>query len=60
MNGKIAIPIVMGVIIAIVGIIAITNQEPNAMEVEDTLNKELQPAEETTEILKKLEDIEKN
>ena len=60
MNGKIAIPIVMGVIIAIVGIIAITNQEPNAMEVEDTLNKELQPAEETAEILKRLEDIEKN
>jgi len=60
MNSKIAIPIAIGVIMAIVGIFAIANQEPNTMEVEDTLNKELQPADETTEIIKKLEDIEKN
>ncbi len=60
MNNKIAIPIGIGVIIVIIGIFAVTNQEPSAMEVEDTLNKELQPTEETAEILKKLDDIEKN
>ncbi len=59
-NNKIAIPIGIGVIIVIIGIFAVTNQEPSAMEVEDTLNKELQPTEETAEILKKLDDIEKN
>ncbi len=45
MNGKIAIPIIIGIIIVIVGIIAITDQESNSMEVEDTLNKELYPEE---------------
>ena len=60
MNGKIAIPIVIGIIIIIVGIIAITNQEPTTMEVEDTLNKELQPEEEIIpEIQEKLDEIEK-
>ena len=58
-NSKIAIPIIMGIIIAIVGIIAITNQEPNTMEVEDTLNKELQPEEITPEVQEKLDEIEK-
>jgi hypothetical protein len=59
-NSKIAIPIIIGIIIAIIGIIAITNQEPNAMEVEDTLNKELQPEEEITpEVQEKLDDIKK-
>ena len=61
MNGKIVIPIVIGIIIIIVGIIAITNQESDIIEIEDSLNKNLQPIEETdTEILKKLNDIEKN
>ena len=61
MNSKIAIPIVIGVIIAIVGIIAITNQEPKTMEIEDILNKELQPEEKITpEIQEKLDMIEKN
>ena len=60
MNGKIAIPIVIGIIIIIVGIIAIINQEPTTMEVEDTLNKELQPEEEIIpEIQEKLDEIEK-
>jgi hypothetical protein len=59
-NSKIVIPIIMGIIIAIVGIIAITNQEPNTMEVEDTLNRELQPEEITSEIQEKLDMIEKN
>ncbi len=58
MNSKIAIPIVIGIII-IVGIIAMTNQESNTMEVEDTLNKELQPEEITPEIQEKIDDIEK-
>ena len=60
MNSKIAIPIIIGIIIIIVGIFAITNQEPNTMEVEDTLNRELQPEEEITpEVQEKLDNIEK-
>jgi len=60
MNSKIAIPIIIGTIIAIIGIIAITNQESETMEVEDTLNKELQPTDEITpEIQEKLDEIEK-
>ncbi len=59
-NGKIVIPIVIGVIIVMIGIIAIANQEPNAMEVEDALNKELQPVEGITpEVQEKLDEIEK-
>ncbi len=59
-NGKIAIPIVIGIIIVIVGLIAITNQESDSMEVEDTLNKELQPEEEVTpEVQEKLDNIVK-
>ena len=60
MNGKIAIPIGIGVIIVIVGIFTITNQESNTMEVEDTLNRELQPEKEITpEVQEKLDNIEK-
>ncbi len=60
MNGKIVIPSVVGIIIIIVGIIAITNQESTTMEVENTLDKELLPTEEiTSEIQKKLDGIEK-
>lgn len=59
-DSKIAIPIIVGIIIVIVGIIAITNQESDTMEIEDTLNKELQPTEEVTpEIQIKLDEIEK-
>ena len=60
MNSKIAIPIIMGIIIAIVGIIAITNQESTTMEVEDTLDRELKPNEENSlEVQEKLDEIEK-
>ncbi len=59
-NNKIAIPIVIGVIIVIVGIFAITNQESDIAEVEDTLNREIQPEEEITpEVQEKLDSIEK-
>ncbi len=61
MNNKIVIPIGVGIIIVIVGIIAIINQETSTMELEDSLNKDLGHIEETDiEVLKKLEDIEKN
>jgi len=60
MDSKIVIPIIIGTIITIIGIIAITNQETNTMEVEDTLNEELQPTDEITpEIQEKLDEIEK-
>ena len=59
-NSKIVIPIVVGIIISIVGIIAITNQESTTMEVEDILDKELRPNEEMTpQIQEKLDEIEK-
>jgi hypothetical protein len=60
MNSKIIIPIIVGIIIAIVGIIAITNQESTTMEVEDTLDKELRSNEEiTSQVQEKLDEIEK-
>ena len=60
MNSKIAIPIVVGAIIVIIGIFVITNQESETMEVEDTINEELQPTDESTpEIQEKLDEIEK-
>jgi len=53
------IPIVVGIIIVIVGIFALTNQESDIMEVEDTFDKELKPNEETIpEIQEKLDEIE--
>ena len=59
-NSKVAIPIVIGIIIVIVGIIATSNQEDNKMEVEDTLDRELTPSEEiTSEIQEKYDEIEK-
>ncbi len=59
-NINIAIPIVVGIIIVIVGIFAITNQESNVIEVEDVFDKELKPNEEITpEIQEKLDEIEK-
>lgn len=59
MNSKIVIPISVGVVIAIIGIIAINSQEPNVMGVEDGVDKELRPNEETAEIQEKLDEIEK-
>ena len=61
MNGKIAIPIVAGIILIIVGIVAITNQESIPIKVEDALNEDFQPVEEITpEVQEKLDEIEKN
>ena len=60
MNSKSAIPIAIGIIIAIGGIVVISNQESDTMEVEDTLNKELQPNEKVIpEVEEKLNEIEK-
>ncbi len=59
-KNTIAIPIVVGIIIVVVGVIALTNQESNVMEVEDTFDKELKPNEEIIpEIQDKLDEIEK-
>ena len=59
-NINIAIPIVVVIIIVIVGVIALTSQESNVMEVEDVFDKELKPNEDTTpEIQEKLDEIEK-
>ena len=59
-NNKIIIPIVIGIVIVIVGVIGVTNQESNLMEVEDVLDKELRPNEEITpEIQEKLDQVEK-
>jgi hypothetical protein len=59
-KNKVVIPIIIGAIIVMIGIISITNQESNQMEVEDTLNRELVPEEETSpEIQEKLDEIEK-
>ncbi|MEK0319356.1 MAG: hypothetical protein QQN43_07230 [Nitrosopumilus sp.] len=59
-NINIAIPIVVGIIIVIVGVIALTNQESDVMEVEDAFDKELKPNEEIIpEIEEKLDEIEK-
>ena len=60
MNSKIAIPIVISAIIVIVGIFVIIYQESETMEVENTLNKELQPTNEIIpEVQEKLDEIEK-
>lgn len=59
-NNKIVIPIAVGAIIVMIGIISIINQESNQMEVEDTMNRELIPEEEISpEIQEKLDEIEK-
>jgi hypothetical protein len=56
----ISIPVIVGIIIVIVGIFALTNQESDIMEVEDTFDKELKPNEEITpEIQEKMDEIEK-
>jgi hypothetical protein len=59
-NGKIAIPIIVGIIIVIIGIMVITNQESTTMEVEDALNRDVIPTEEIIpEVQEKLDEIEK-
>ena len=59
-NSKIAIPIIVGIIIVIVGIILTTNQESNTIKVEDAFDNELKPNEDVTpEIHEKIDDIEK-
>ncbi len=59
-NINVAISIVAGIIIVIVGVIALTNQESDIMEVEDALDKELRPNDEITpEIQEKLDEVEK-
>ena len=58
-KGKIAIPIGIGVIAIIVAGIFVANQETDSFEVEDALNKELNPEEEILpEIQERLDDIE--
>jgi len=59
-NGKIVIPIVVGIIIITVGIMAITNQGSTTMKVEDVLDKEIIPNEDVTpEVQEKIDKIEK-
>jgi len=59
-NGKIVIPIVVGIIIITVGIMAITNQGSTTMKVEDALDKEIIPNEDVTpEVQEKIDKIEK-
>ncbi|MFB5621119.1 MAG: hypothetical protein ACE5RC_08335 [Nitrosopumilus sp.] len=60
MKNKVVIPIVVGVIIVMIGIISITNQESNQMEVEDTLDRELTLEEVISpEVQEKLDEIER-
>ncbi len=59
-NINIVIPIVVGIIIVVVGIFALTNQESDVMKVEDAFDKELKPNQEiNAEIQTKLDEIEK-
>ncbi len=54
----IGIPIAIAIIVGIVAITVMSNGGSDSMEVEDTFDKEISP-EETPEVEKKLEDIEK-
>ena len=59
-NSKVAIPIIVGIIIVIAGIIVTTNQESDIIEVEAAFDKELRPSEENIpEIQEKIDEIEK-
>jgi len=59
-NSKIVIPIIVGIIIVIAGIIVTTNQESDIMEVENAFDKELRLNEEMLpEIQEKIDEIEK-
>ena len=60
MNSKIAIPIGVGIIIMIIGIVVIINEESNTMEVENAMDTELTSDEKVTpEVQEKLDEIEK-
>jgi len=60
MNNKVVIPIIVGVIIIIIGIIAMTNQELDTIGIEGDPNVKLQPKVEITpEIQEKIDDIKK-
>ncbi len=57
----VGITVGIGVFVIILGIILAFNQESATMEVEDVLDKELRPSEETIpEVQEKLDEIEKN
>ena len=59
-NIKIIVPIIVGIVIVSIGVIAVNNQEYDKMEVEDTLDKELRPNDEKVpEIQEKLDEINK-
>lgn len=59
-DSKIVIPIIIGIIIVIVGILVITNQESDVAEVEDTLDKEIVPIDdEDPAIQEKYDEVEK-
>ena len=59
-NINIAIPIVVGIIIVVIGIFALTNQKSDIIEVEDAFDKELKPNQDINpEIQTKLDEIEK-
>ena len=60
MNKKIVIPAGIGIIILIVGISLVSMEEEPSMEVEDTLDRELEPEEITPEIQDNLDEIEKD
>ena len=58
MNNKMIIPII-GIII-VIGIVAISLEQPNSMEVENAIDRELQPMQEITpEVQEKIDEIEK-
>ena len=54
------IPIIVGLAIVVIGVIVVSNQEYDKMEVEDTFDKELRPNEEDiSEIQEKLDEVNK-
>ena len=60
LNKKIVISAGIGIIILITGISLVSMEEEPSMEVEDVLDKELEPEEITPEIQDKLDEIEKD
>ena len=60
LNKKIVISAGIGIIILITGISLVSMEEEPSMEVEDTLDRELEPEEITPEIQDKLDEIEKD
>jgi len=59
-NNKAIIFVIIGIIAVSIGIITVSNQESKIMEVEDTLNKELNPDEkEILKIQENLDEIER-